>query len=358
MLRRTLVLAGLVAAAFALWIFIFAGKPHTDLTSGVSLTIESIPIDTLDRFAFFKHAELAPQLRFEHGITLKTGFEAFGGLSALHLSKDRAALLAITDTGHWLRATPVWRDGQLVALEQAVMAPVQAAGGRSLQSSGHGDIEAMAFGQNGAYLADESYGSTVFLAPHVPGSLAAPAQPFKRRAALKKLPTGRGIEALAYMERDGLAPQLLAIAERNPESGTGFIPAWLLPATPDSADLQALRYEPTPGFDVSDATFSKSCGLFVLERKLNWLGFFEMRLKLIPSSSIKAGSSLKGLTLLATDSWTSHVDNMEGVSVIDSPDGSCEIFMLSDDNYLPIQSTNLLQFRLSKIDSDYFQSNE
>ena len=74
MLRRTLVLAGLVAAAFALWIFIFAGKPHTDLTSGVSLTIESIPIDTLDRFAFFKHAELAPQLRFEHGITLKTGF--------------------------------------------------------------------------------------------------------------------------------------------------------------------------------------------------------------------------------------------------------------------------------------------
>lgn len=358
MLRRTLVLAGLVAAAFALWIFIFAGKPHTDLMSEVSLAIESIPIDTLDRFASFKHAELAPQLRFEHGITLKTRFEAFGGLSALHLSKDRAVLLAITDTGHWLRATPVWRDDQLVALKQAVMAPVQATGGHSLRSIGHGDIEAMAFGQNGAYLADESYGSTVFFAPNVPGSLAAPAQPFKRRAALKKLPTGRGIEALAYMERDGLAPQLLAIAERNPESGTGFIPAWLLPTTPDSADLQALRYEPTPGFDVSDATFSKKCGLFVLERKLNWLGFFEVRLKLISSSSINAGSSLKGLTLLATDSWTSHVDNMEGVSVIDSPDGACEIFMLSDDNYLPLQSTNLLQFRLSKIDSDYFQSNE
>ena len=358
MLRRTLVLAGLVAAAFALWIALSAGKPHTDLTSGVNLTIESIPIDTLDRFAFFKHAELAPHFRFEHGITLKTGFEAFGGLSALHLSKDRAVLLAITDTGHWLRATPVWRDGQLVALEQAVMAPVQAAGGRFLQSSGHGDIEAMAFGQNGAYLADESYGSTVFFAPHVPGSLAAPAQPFKRRAALKKLPTGRGIEALAYRELDGQAPQLLAIAERNPDSGTGFIPAWLLPATPDSADLQALRYEATPGFDVSDATFSKQCGLFVLERKLNWLGFFEMRLKLIQSNRIKAGSTLKGLTLLATDSWTSHVDNMEGVSVIDSPDGSCEIFMMSDDNYLPIQSTNLLQFRLSVIDREHVQPNE
>ncbi|MDO8261987.1 MAG: hypothetical protein Q7T21_02050, partial [Gallionella sp.] len=88
MLRRTLLLAGFLAAAFALWIVIFAGTPHTDMLGQVSLNIESTPINTLDRFPSIKHAELAPQLRFEHGITLKTRFEAFGGLSALHLSKD------------------------------------------------------------------------------------------------------------------------------------------------------------------------------------------------------------------------------------------------------------------------------
>lgn len=352
MLRRTLLLAGFLAAAFAVWIVIFAGKPHTDMVGQVSLNTESTPINTLDRFPSIKHAELAPQLRFEHGITLKTSFEAFGGLSALHLSKDGTALLAITDTGHWVRATPVWRDGQLIALDHVVMAPIQAAEGRSLRSIGHGDIEALALGNNGAYLADESFGSTVFFAPNLPGSLAAPAQPFMRRAALKRLPKGRGIEALAYVEGPGQVPQLLAIAERNPDSDTESIPAWLLPLSRDSADIQALQYESTPGFDVSDAAFSKVCGLLVLERKLNWLGFFETRLKLIQTNNIKAGSTLKGLTLMATDSWTSYVDNMEGISVVDLPDGSCNIFVISDNNYFPLQSTNLLQFRLSNNDSE------
>jgi len=352
MLRRTLLLAGFLAAAFAVWIVIFAGKPHTDMLGEISLNIDSTAINTLDRFPSIKHAELAPQLRFEHGITLKTRFEAFGGLSALHLSEDGTAMLAITDTGHWVRATPVWRDGQLISLDHVVMAPIQAAEGRSLRSIGHGDVEALALGNNGAYLADESYGSTVFFAPDLPGSLAAPAQPFKRRAALKRLPKGRGIEALAYVEGPGQVPQLLAIAERNPDSDTESIPAWLLPLSRDSADIQALRYEPTPGFDVSDAAFSKVCGLLVLERKLNWLGFFETRLKLIQTNNIKAGSTLKGLTLMATDSWTSYVDNMEGVSVVDLPDGSCNIFVISDNNYFPLQSTNLLQFRLSNNDSE------
>jgi hypothetical protein len=358
MLRRTLLLAGFLAAAFVVWFAVFAGKPNTALTGQASLDLAAEPINRLDRFPSFKRAKLAPQLRFEHGITLTSRLEAFGGLSGLHLSQDGTALLAVTDTGHWLRAAPVWRDGQLVALEQAVMAPIQATDGRSLRASGHGDIEAMAFGPSGAYLADESYGSTVFFAAGVPDSLTAPTQAFQRRAALKKLPKGRGIEALAYVQRAGLAPQLLAIAERHPDSDAGVIPAWLLPASPDRAGIQALHYEPTPGFDVSDAAFSTRCGLFVLERKLNWLGFFEIRLKLIQADSIQAGNTLKGLTLLATDSWTSHVDNLEGVSVMDAPDGSCEIFMISDDNFLPVQSTNLLQFRLFKIDREYVESHE
>lgn len=346
-LRRILLLAGVPVAAFAVWIVAFAGKPHTDLPGQVSLRIESTPINTLDRFASFRHAELAPQLRFEQGLTLTTPLAAFGGLSALHLSNDRTSLLAITDTGHWLRATPVWRDGLLVALDQVVMAPIQATKGRSMRAIGHGDVEAMAVSPSGAYLADESYGSTVFFAPHVPASLAAPAQAFKYRAALKKLPKGHGIEALAYVDGNEGAPQLLAIAERNPNSDAETIPAWLLPLSQDGTAIQALHYEPSAGFDVSDAAFSKVCGLLVLERKLNWLGYFEIRLKLVQSNNITAGSTLKGLTLMATDSWTSHVDNMEGVSVIDSADGSCEVFMTSDDNFLPLQSSHLLQFRLS-----------
>jgi hypothetical protein len=354
MLRRSLLLAGFLAAALAVWMVAFAGKPHTEVLGEVSVNVESDPIKTLDRFPSFKRAELAQQLRFKHGITLTSQSEAFGGLSALHLSKDGAALLAVTDTGHWVRATPVWREGQLLALDHVVIAPIQATGERSLRATGHGDIEAMAMGRNGVYLADESYGSSVFFVPNVPGLLAAPAQAFKRRAVLKKLPKGRGIEALAYVDASGQPPQLLAIAERNPDPGTRFIPAWLLPATQDSAEMQALQYEPTPGFDVSDAAFSKACGLFVLERKLNWLGFFEMRLKLIQTDSIKAGNTLKGLTLLAADSWTSRVDNMEGVSVSDLANGSCDIFMTSDDNYLPMQSTNLLQFRYANIDGQYF----
>lgn len=358
MLRRILLLTGFLAVALALGIFLLAGKPHTDLVAETSVPIKSSPIETLDRFPSIKHAELAQQLRFEHGITLTSPSAAFGGLSALHLSKDREVLLAVTDTGHWLRARPVWRNKQLVGLEHAVMSPVQAAEGRSLRATGHGDIEALAVGNNGSYLADESFGSTIFFAPNVPGSLAAPVQPFKRRAALKRLPKGRGIEALAYVERTGQAPQLLAIAERSPDSDTATLPAWLLPINPDSADIQALQYEATSGFDVSDAAFSKTCGLLVLERKLNWLGFFEIRLKLVQSNNIKAGSTLKGLTLLATNSWASYVDNMEGVSVVDMPDGSCEVFMTSDDNYLPVQSTNLLQFSLSNINIRLSPSDE
>jgi hypothetical protein len=57
------------------------------------------------------------------------------------------------------------------------------------------------------------------------------------------------------------------------------------------------------------------------------------------------GAVLEGQEIARLEG-TLSVDNMEGIEALRSPDGKTLIYVVSDDNYSPIQTTLLMLFEL------------
>ena len=90
----------------------------------------------------------------------------------------------------------------------------------------------------------------------------------------------------------------------------------------------------------------KNGDVIVLERRYTRFAIFASRLKLVKSQNIQPGATLVGEELLRLESPL-EVDNFEGVAVQEDPITGTTIYIVSDDNYHPLQRTLLLQFRLS-----------
>ena len=83
----------------------------------------------------------------------------------------------------------------------------------------------------------------------------------------------------------------------------------------------------------------------MLERRFVAPFGFEARLTRVPSAEIVAGARLSGRELARLLPPLS-LDNFEGVAVRPGPAGETLVYLIADDNYLPIQRTLLLQFVL------------
>ncbi|HEX9880418.1 MAG TPA: hypothetical protein VGB25_09515, partial [Candidatus Binatia bacterium] len=70
-----------------------------------------------------------------------------------------------------------------------------------------------------------------------------------------------------------------------------------------------------------------------------------VRLRRIPGPDLKAGARLRGKEILLL-APPLEVDNFEGAAVHRDPEKGTFIYLVSDDNYSPLQRTLLLQFRL------------
>jgi hypothetical protein len=57
---------------------------------------------------------------------------------------------------------------------------------------------------------------------------------------------------------------------------------------------------------------------------------------------------LEGEVLVNLAMQDANIDNMEGVAVRQGPKGETFIYMISDDNYSPLQRTVLLMFELKR----------
>jgi hypothetical protein len=84
----------------------------------------------------------------------------------------------------------------------------------------------------------------------------------------------------------------------------------------------------------------------VLERRYVPFGIFSAQLKRVRGSAITAGAKVAGTLLLALQ-YPLDTENFEAVAVYEHPLGGTMIFLVSDDNYHPLQRTLLLQFRLA-----------
>ncbi len=269
-------------------------------------------------------------LRFEAGFVLGAADPRFGGLSGLWLAPDGSRLIAASDHGTlWLADLEHGPDGRLTGFDGWQAVEPGAAPG---DPPGRDAEELARAGPDGLVIA---YEGTHRLRRLALADLSAPAMPLPTPAALAR-PSNTGIEALVELE-DGA---LLALVEGGVLTADGDLGAWRI--TGDQ--VQALGYVASGGFVPTGADRLDDT-IYVVERSFSLLRGFTSRIVTLPAAAVHPGARLVG-RVLAELRPPLIGENFEGIAVRRGPDGQVLLYLVSDDNFMALQRTLLLQFAL------------
>lgn len=296
--------------------------------AGPAADLEGAPlvrVRALDSGELTSAARLHPSAAIGAGWLLRSADARFGGFSGLLLDRDR--LLLLSDRG-WLwsvergpRAAPPFRSGswQVRALRVEGRPP---------------DAEELARSSDGRILIALEGRHALAQLPRVESAngRALELEPRPLPAPLARLPANRGIEALAGLPGD----TVLAIAEHGP--GDLHPAALLAPGGP-----RFLAYRSAPGFAPTGAAWHEGW-LYVVERRLSALSGFTARLTATPvGDPADLPDPIEPLVELARLGGSPTADNIEAVAVETvEPGGPVRLWLVSDDNYSPLQRTVLL----------------
>jgi hypothetical protein len=263
-------------------------------------------------------------LTFRSGLVLGGDHPRFGGLSGLWRSADGRDLVAVTDNGFWLTAKPAYRDGRLLGLNDAELAPILGTSGRPLHRSRYYDTESLTIVDGVAYLGVER-AHEILRFDWARDGVEARARIVPAPREVKRLPNNRGLEAI------GVAPP------GHPLAGAlGVIIGGRQPGL-----FEVKRHN---GFDITDLAFLPDGDILLLERWYRSLRGVGLRIRRIPAAALKPGALLDGPYLLDVD-LGQEIDNMEGMSVHQER-GRTIVTLVSDDNFSFLQRTLLLEFAL------------
>ncbi|MEQ8965560.1 MAG: esterase-like activity of phytase family protein [Azospirillaceae bacterium] len=307
----------------------------------------------------------ARDLAYVAGLDL-SGRAGVSGLSGSSVGAD-GRLVAVTDFGDVWSARPVFDEtGALTDLRDTTSARL---GGPPRQSGkGAADAEALARLPDGrAVVAFERRHRLQIYPAGADGLFDAPTV----RAlppVMETLPGNSGIEALAALP-DG---RLLALAEAKAGQALTH-PAFMGDpdggdpdgGDPDGGDWLRLDYRAARGFSPADAATLPNGDVLVLERWYLPIFGFRARLAVIPAAELAraaaAASAADGSSadtvptiegrLLAELDPPVGMDNFEGLAVAPAPadagpEGTVDLFLVSDDNRSDRQRPLLVQYRL------------
>lgn len=270
--------------------------------------------------------QAADVLEHDATITLRMDDEAFGGFSSLVVSPDGMSFMATSDRGTLLRGEILREDGRMVGVENLVLSPILDTKGVPL-SGLNADAEGLAVSVDGAvYMSFE--GNHRVMAQE--GAEALP-EFVPKHPDFRVLINNSGLEALA-VDAGGV---LYAIPERSGEYGRPF-PVYRFMDGAWNTDWEISRQGDylITGADIKDGS------LYVLERDLAGLFGFSSRIRRfdIPSGLVDEE------TLLTTSSG--RFDNLEGISLWQTPGGETRALLISDDNFRFFQKNQLVEMVL------------
>lgn len=267
-------------------------------------------------------------LAFRAGVILAGSDPRFGGLSGLWIAPDGKRLIAASDRGTlWLAEPEHADDGTLLGL----------AGWRAIEpgvtdgdpTGRKRDAEALAVVGGDLVIAYEGAHRLRRVLRAAPANRATP---LPTPPDLSE-PHNRGIETLVALE-DGA---LLAIAEgvRTP---SGDLAAWLM----EEDRTSSLAYAPAAGFAPTGADRLDDT-IYVLERRFSLLEGLAARVVALDAAEVRPGARLVGreLGILRPPAIS---ENFEGIAARRAPDGGVLLYLLSDDNFMPLLRSLLLQF--------------
>ncbi|MGQ0558589.1 MAG: esterase-like activity of phytase family protein [Sphingosinicella sp.] len=264
-------------------------------------------------------------LRFVRGWNLDSPERRFGGLSAIQVEGD--AVIAVSDAGSLLHFPLPRRAGRYPLQLQPLLPAVR--------SKAQQDSEALAVAGNEAWVAFERMNGIARF-DRARWQLRAVARP----PAMRQWRGNNGAEALVRLP-DG---RFLVFAELR--SGTRFSRVLLFhgdPARPGTR-VTNLRFRRPRGFQVSDAALLPDGRLLVLCRRFRLLEGFSASLTIARLPAVRERAVIQGREIARFEAPL-IVDNFEGVSVA-REGGRTLVRLASDDNFMTMQRTLLLEFEL------------
>lgn len=297
--------------------------------AGVDINIRVTPV-ALD-LSDFKRRTLG-KLTLVSCVELSSGHPKFGGLSGLRISEDGSKLLAVSDQGWWLGAklgyTP---SGALAKVSHARLARLMAPDGRPLPPYKRlSDAEEVAVATDQGLLVSFERTHRLWLYPLPGWDLSQPPRQIALPPWLVSAPVNKGVEAMARL-KDG---RWLILTEGLEQDG------YVLGAVGLPGAWQPIRYQLSGELRPTGAATLPSGDLVLTERSYSLAKGVAVRVVTIAAASIQPHAVLKP-RVLAELREPLAVDNFEGIAVRAAPKGRTLIYMISDDNYSPIQRTLL-----------------
>ena len=268
-------------------------------------------------------------LRARASYALHSRDKRFGGLSGIIVRGER--LWLVSDRGYWfsafLRHT---KTGQLTRIHRWRKGPLLSPRGQALRNE-LSDSESLVAHRGGFLVGFERVHRVLHYRP----ALSSRPRRFATPQMLSAAPANGGLEAMAALS-DG---RLLMVAEDFPQ-GASFRHAWIVTA---DGSVSPLRYATSNGFQPTDLAQLPSGDLLALERRFSWTAGFAARLMRLDRRELKARRTIHPKLVLRLSSPL-EIDNFEGLAVDRGPKRRTFVYVVSDDNFNPLQRSLLHQF--------------
>jgi hypothetical protein len=280
------------------------------------------------------------KLLWRGGISMTANSPNFGGWSDLHVSSDGKSLSSISDEGSWLTATIDYdANGNLSGLSNGRIGSLRGLDGKPLASKAMSDAEGMAQLPDGSWLVSFERHHRFWRYPTLDGTPT----PIDGPADLGKQPNNGGVEAVTALS-DG---RIIAISEEY-EVKPGVLRGWIgEPAAGGRYNWQTFEYTKTPDFNPTAIRLLPDGSYVLLERAFDPARGVRIRVMQFAAAEVRPGGAVHAQQLARLASPYA-VDNLEGLSVGKGAHGETLLWLISDDNFNPLQRNILLMFELEK----------
>lgn len=307
--------------------------PDPDAWEPVRVATRAVDLAPLD-----SNFTTVGRLVFRGGLELQSDDPRFGGLSGVYVEDD-GRLIAVSDRAQWFVARLVLdAKGDLKGLVDARMAPIRDTSGALFHGRESGDSEDLTRLDDGRFAV--SFEETHCLRIYdldAKGPAVAPDRELKL-AGTGPLEPNESLESVAQLD-DGL----LTAGEGQYGRSAPF---WIAPLQSDAPpsplgmtstkqfySLVSLAPLPDGDFLAMERIFAPIVGARIHLRRLSRAG-------LLATPARWEGETVADLEPPAS------LDNFEGLAVTPGPDGGVRLYIVSDDNFSPVQRTLLYAFDL------------
>lgn len=292
----------------------------------VSVSFKPVLIDSADP----AHVKIGG-LHYLGGWQIESRHAMFGGYSALGTHDGN--FIALADTGNYL----LFRLNGIGHFDHVGFGNLPDFPGRR-GNKGDKDSESMTIGPDGRIWVGFEIFNAIYR--YAPGLTRMTARAFP--PAMKDWPGNEGPESLVRMT-DG---RFIVLCESQTRPD-GTSDALLFPGDPTESDAEPLHftYRPPEDYVAVDAAQLPDGRIAVLNRHFRLADGFWVAVTIFDPRTIRPGELVKS-ELVAEIRRPLTVDNMEGLAVSEEK-GRTILWMISDDNQLPVQRTLLLKFALN-----------